>query len=114
MQFKGLVRFFAILLIIYSLYQLSFTWFVKQHENKMSDRAFSFVKSQYADARKYAEPEELPDTLKKKFDERLKRLLDSTRDVTVTYGVTGAVSYKKAKEEELNLGLDLQWSLWYR
>ena len=40
--------------------------------------------------------------------ERLKRLLDSTKEVTVTYGITGAVSYQKAKEEELNLGLDLQ------
>ncbi len=35
--------------------------------------------------------------------------MDSTKDVTVTYGITGAMSViKKAKEEELNLGLDLQ------
>ena len=44
----------------------------------------------------------------KEFDSRLKRLLDSTKDVTVTYGINGAMSYQKAKEEELNLGLDLQ------
>ena len=40
--------------------------------------------------------------------ERLRRLLDSTKDVTITYGPTGAMSYQKAKEQELNLGLDLQ------
>src|SRR5205085_6060419 len=39
---------------------------------------------------------------------RLKRLLDSTKDVTVHYGFTGPISYDKAKNEELNLGLDLQ------
>lgn len=108
MQFKGLVRFFAILLIVYSLYQLSFTWFVKGHENKMEDRALAFVKTRYAEAAKYKDPNDLPDSLKKVYDERLKRLLDSTRDVTITYGITGPVSYQKAKEEELNLGLDLQ------
>jgi SecD/SecF fusion protein len=41
-------------------------------------------------------------------DARLKRLEDSTKDVTITYGVQGAISYQKAKESELNLGLDLQ------
>ena len=35
-------------------------------------------------------------------------MLDSTKDVIVTYGINGAMSYQKAKEEELNLGLDLQ------
>ena len=39
MQLKGLVRFFTILLIIYSIYQLSFTWFVRSHEKKMEARA---------------------------------------------------------------------------
>ena len=42
------------------------------------------------------------------YDARLKRLLDSTKDVTVHYGFTGAISYEKAKNEELNLGLDLK------
>jgi SecD/SecF fusion protein len=108
MQLKGLVRFFAILLIIYSVYQLSFTWFVKQHENKMEDRALAFVKANNPEARKFTDVDLLPDSLRKKYNERLKRLLDSTRDVTLTYGITGPVSYQKAKEEELNLGLDLQ------
>jgi len=46
--------------------------------------------------------------LEKVYQDRLKRLLDSTKDVTVTYGFNGAMSYQKAKEQELNLGLDLQ------
>jgi SecD/SecF fusion protein len=113
MQLKGLVRFFTILLIIYSIYQLSFTWFVRGHEKKMEARARSFVKVNYpVAAAKYPNNkdsqeiyQEFLDTI---YQQRLKRLLDSTKDVTITYGITGAVSYQKAKEEELNLGLDLQ------
>jgi SecD/SecF fusion protein len=111
MQLKGLVRFFAILLIIYSVYQLSFTWFVKKHERKMEDRALTYIKAVYPEAKKYAKAEDLPDSLEDAYNERLEALLDSTRDVTLTYGITGPVSYQKAKEEELNLGLDLQGGL---
>lgn len=113
MQLKGLVRFFTILLIIYSLYQLSFTWFVKNHENKMEARARAYVKNNFPSA-----TEKFPgnkdsqavyqEVLENEYEDRLRRLLDSTRDVTITYGINGAVSYQKAKEEELNLGLDLQ------
>jgi SecD/SecF fusion protein len=100
MQLKGLVRFFTILLIIYSVYELSFTWVVRSHEKKMETAAKRFVAQNYptADAATKARVEK----------EKLKRLLDSTKDETVHYGVTGAISYQKAKEEELNLGLDLQ------
>lgn len=113
MQLKGLVRFFTILLIAYSLYQLSFTWFVKNHEKKMEARARSFVKVNYQSAiEKYPGNKDSQAIYQEKLDTayqaRLKRLLDSTKDVTVTYGINGAISYQKAKEEELNLGLDLQ------
>jgi SecD/SecF fusion protein len=113
MQLKGLVRFFTVLLIIYSLYQLSFTWFVRSHEKKMEARAKAYVKANYPSAM-----EKFPgnkdsqavyqERLDKTYQERLRRLLDSTKDETVTYGINGAMSYQKAKEEELNLGLDLQ------
>ena len=108
MQLKGLVRFFTILLIIYSVYQLHFTWMVKGHEKKMEARALSYVKTNYSEAAGFSKPADLPDSLKRIYDDRLKRLLDSTRDVTVTYGPTGKISYQQAKESELNLGLDLQ------
>ena len=113
MQLKGLVRFFTILLIIYSLYQLSFTWFVRNHEKKMEARARNYVKQNFPSAtEKYPGSKELQavyqDTLEKAYQDKLRVLLDSTKDVTLTYGINGAMSYQKAKEEELNLGLDLQ------
>ena len=43
MKLKGLVWFFAITLILISLYQLSFTWVVNSHENKMKAKAIQFV-----------------------------------------------------------------------
>lgn len=100
MQLKGLVRLFTILLILYSIYELSFTWVVRSHEKKMEARATTFVSTNYKNAD--------PATREEAFKDRLKRLLDSTKDVTVHYGPTGKISYQKAKEEELNLGLDLQ------
>ncbi len=113
MQLKGLVRFFTIVLIIYSIYQLSFTWFVQNHEKKMEARAASFVRVNYpSPAEKFPGNKDsqavYEETLNRIKADRLKRLLDSTKDVTVTYSLTGPVSYQKAKEEELNLGLDLQ------
>ena len=47
MQLKGLVRFFTILLIVYSLYQLSFTFFVRKHEKKMEAKARSWRDANY-------------------------------------------------------------------
>ena len=113
MQLKGLVRFFTVLLIIYSLYQLSFTWFVRSHEKKMEAKAWKNVNAVYPDAKtKYpnnTDSQAIYNEIRDKaFQQRLRELLDSTKDVTVTYGINGKVSYKKAKEEELNLGLDLQ------
>lgn len=100
MQLKGLVRFFAIALVLISLYQLHFTWVVRSYESKLEDKATAFVKANFPNA----------DTESKslEFNKRYRRLIDSTRDVTVTYGITGAISFQKAKEQELNLGLDLQ------
>src|SRR5687768_14134314 len=113
MQLKGLVRFFTILLIVYSLYQLSFTFFVRNHEKKMEARARNYVSLNFPSAsEKYPNNPDsqaiYQESLDKVYADRLKRLLDSTKDVTVTYGINGAVSYQKAKGEELNLGLDLQ------
>ncbi len=107
MQLKGLVRFFTVLLLIYSLYQLSFTWFVRNHEKKMESVAEKFVNAQYPETRNQ-KPADFNAAAKELFDTRLKEILDSTKTKTLTYGINGAMSYQKAKEEELNLGLDLQ------
>jgi len=100
MQLKGLIRFFAVALILISLYQLHFTFVVRSHEKAMEKKAKSFVNASFVNA--------TPEQKDQEFNKRLRRLLDSTREKTLTYGLTGAISYQKAKEQELNLGLDLQ------
>jgi len=98
MQLKGLVRFFAIALILICLYQLSFTWFVHRHEKDMAASAETWVKRNFpgVDSATFND-------LKKT---RLKRLLDSTKDSKI--GLFGMTTYQSAKDKELLLGLDLQ------
>ncbi len=113
MQLKGLVRFFTVLLIVYSLYQLSFTWFVKNHEKKMEAKAQEYVKKNFPTAAvKFPGDKKAQEAYQEELDKIRTRYADSlikaTENTTVTYGINGAMSYKKAKEEELNLGLDLQ------
>lgn len=105
MQFRGLVAVFAILLIIYSLWLLSFTFFVNKHERKIAQRAQAYMKATYPEASKYADPEDYSDTLKVIYKARLAALLDSTKEDKITwFGNT----YAYSREKELNLGLDLQ------
>jgi len=110
MQLKGLVRFFTILLILYSVWQLSYTLFVRKHEKKMKAIAERYVNSSFplpaekypGDAAMQAVYQDTLDEIKK---QRLNQLLDSTRETKITwFGET----YQKARSEELNLGLDLQ------
>jgi SecD/SecF fusion protein len=109
MQLKGLVRFFAIALILICVYQLSFTWFVKNHESAMEEKATVWLKRFPTPEVKYPGNKELQaayaDTLGDLKKERLKRLLDSTKDTKLAFGLT---TYRSAKEKELMLGLDLQ------
>jgi len=115
MQLKGLVRFFTILLIIYSLYELSFTLLVRRFEGKMKAKAETMIKKEFkAPAEKY--PNAGDSLARAMYAEEIDRakqhytdsLIKANENTTITYGINGAMSYKKAKEEELNLGLDLQ------
>jgi len=111
MQLKGLVRFFALALILICLYQLSFTWIVRNHESSMADRADSWVKAVYPNAeKKYSGDKALQeaynDSLQQFKKQRLQRLLDSTKDSKI--GPFGFTTYRSAKDRELMLGLDLQ------
>jgi len=111
MQLKGLVRFFAIALILICVYQLSFTWMVHNHENEMEAKAEKWLKANFASPeQKYPGSKELQalyaDSLKEAKNSRLKRLLDSTKDSKI--GLFGATTYRSAKDKELMLGLDLQ------
>src|SRR6476661_2041832 len=110
MQLKGLVKIFAIALILICLYQLSFTWFVHSHENKMEDKAAKWLKANFqTPEQKYAGNKELQtlyaDTLNNLKKNRLQRLLDSTKNEKI---VLGLGTYQYAKDQELTYGLDLQ------
>ena len=47
---RALVSIFAALLILISLYQLSFTWFVNRHESAMEAKAHQQVKRLYPES----------------------------------------------------------------
>lgn len=109
MQLKGLVRFFAIALILICLYQLSFTWFVRSHEKAMDEKAQAWMKRFPTPEQQYPGDKEkqavYTDSLAEVKKERVLRLLDSTKETKLAFGL---VTYKSAKESELMLGLDLQ------
>lgn len=96
MKLKGLVWFFTIALIVISLWELSYTWAVRSYEKDVRVQAEKMVKKQSGTL----SPEERENLIKVK----TQRILDSTRDKDIYLGT----SYQKCKENELNLGLDLQ------
>ena len=107
---RALVSIFAALLILISLYQLSFTWFVNKHETSMKEKAMQQARRVFpATSTKYAGNPEAQaaynDSSENFYSDRLARLLDSTKDTRITWW---GQSYQKAKESELLLGLDLQ------
>ena len=111
MQLKGLVRFFAIALILICLYQLSFTWLVHSHENDMETKAQSWLQKRFlAPDKKYPDNAQdrssYSDSLKEIKATYLHHLLDSTKDNKI--GPFGLTTYRNAKDKELMLGLDLQ------
>lgn len=111
MQLKGLVRFFTVALILICVYQLSFTWMVHSHENSMQDKAAAWLKRTYpTPEQKYGGNSTLAaaysDSLKEFQKAEYNHLLDSTRDSKI--GLFGLTTYQKAKDNELQLGLDLQ------
>lgn len=98
MKLKGLVWFFTIMLILISVYQLSFTWVVNSHESKMKAKAIQFVDR--------SQPGISGDQKDQAVQTVFHHYLDSTRDVKI-YPLLGT-TYQKSKENELSLGLDLQ------
>jgi hypothetical protein len=72
MKLKGMEWFFAIVLILISVYQLSFTWVVNSHENKMKAKAVKFVSQ--------AHPGISGDEKDHLVRETFHHYLDSTRD----------------------------------
>ena len=99
MKLKGLVWFFTIALLLISLWELSYTWVVRNYEGKVKQKATRLVRS--------SAPSNLStDDRTALIDAKTQHILDSTRDTPI-FPVVGT-SYQKCKENELNLGLDLQ------
>lgn len=102
MQLKGLVKFFTVALILISLYQLSFTFIVKNVETKAQAAARNYVMS------RQPELSGNPDEQKKAIDARFDQITDSLQGETVFNALIKKYTYQEAKDQEINLGLDLQ------
>jgi len=100
MPLKGLVRVFTILLILISLFQLSFTIFVNNAEKKMRAQAVREVKA--------ASPTAQGRDFNLLVDRRFNQISDSLSDQPVANFGVAKYTYLEAKGQELNLGLDLQ------
>ena len=88
MQNKGLIKVFAILFGLVSLYQLSFTFI----SNKVEDEAKAFADAKFS----------ANEPIKRDIAEA--SYLDSVAKIPVYFGI----DYDTAKEKELNMGLDLK------
>ena len=102
MQSKGLIRLFAILLAIASIWQLSFTAVTRIQERKAAKYAAEKAQ-QFVDANNVA-PEVREFVLDSVANIRNRAYIDSIGNEKVYLGYT----YQSAKEKEINLGLDLK------
>ena len=98
MKLKGLVWFFTIALTIISLWELSYTWVVRNYESTVKAKATKIVKA--------TSPELKGEERDAAIEYRKRRILDSTSEQKI-YPIFGT-TYKQCKANELNLGLDLQ------
>ncbi|WP_299108267.1 protein translocase subunit SecDF [uncultured Tenacibaculum sp.] len=92
MQNKGLIKLFAILFGLVSIYQLSFTFFA----NKVEDSAKAYAKKN------------VPDNDGRTLARFEKRYLDSVANKEVVNLGFAQYSYNDIREKEMNLGLDLK------
>ena len=92
MQNKGLIKLFAILFGLVSLYQLSFTWIAGGVENDAKE--YALANAEENDGRALAKYE--------------RKYLDSVANVAVFDKFGLSFSYNDIKDKEINLGLDLK------
>jgi SecD/SecF fusion protein len=113
MPLKGLVKFFAIALIILSLFQLSFTYFVNQKDKEIAGRVDKQMK-QYPEPKvKYPSDEvtrsKYVDSLAALRDGKLATEENKAANESVAFNpFKGKLNYQQAKGSQLQLGLDLQ------
>ncbi|HSV87321.1 MAG TPA: protein translocase subunit SecDF [Bacteroidales bacterium] len=108
MQNKGIIRFFAIALVIVCLYQLSFTFVARKVEGDAT--AYSQSERYVNLAREISQGNELlfgflRDSISKS---RERFYLDSIMNLTVYNLGFASYTFQQVKERELNLGLDLK------
>lgn len=102
MLLKGLVRIFTAILIIFSLWRLSFTYFTNNVESQIKAQAESNVNALHGD--KNLKPYQVNELVNMEYI----RLADSARgeEVVSIFGIP--YTYQEIKQKELKLGLDLQ------
>ena len=95
MQNKGLVKLFALLFGLVSIYQLSFTFKANQIENKAAQFAASKVSESELDFDK------------QRIDLETK-YLDSLSNISVYDILISEYTFSEVKDKSMNLGLDLK------
>ncbi len=101
MQLKGLVKIFTALLILICLFQLTFTWKANQFEKKIGQKALREVQAEH--------PEEKLTLESPSVRSRTASMLENESDKVIYKPLLlGSYTYQEVKENELNLGLDLQ------
>lgn len=101
MQLKGLVKFFTVALILISLYQLSFTFVVHNVEKKALFQAERLAKAE--------DPQAEGKALERLVDKHFQKITDSLNgEVVMDVPLLRKYTFMEVKEQELNLGLDLQ------
>ena len=98
MQNKGLVKLFAVLFGLVSLYQLSFTFKANQIESNAEELAISKI------------PETEPDYRAKRSIEEANYLESIATDTVFNMGIA-KFTYNEVKSKAMNLGLDLKGGL---
>ena len=104
MQNKGVIKLLAVLLAVFSLYQLSFSYITRHHENKAVEYATSSESVKMAEILAKGDQNAYDYYLDSIQGARETYYLDSMSTVKVYLGQT----YRQAKEMEINLGLDLK------
>jgi SecD/SecF fusion protein len=100
MKLKGLVWFFTIALILISLWELSYTWVVRNYESGVEAQAKKIVKKSFPQLK------DGEDNFKAAVKHAKDSILVISKDKEI-FPLVGT-TYQKCKENELNLGLDLQ------
>jgi len=108
---KTLLKVVTVALIVFSCIQLSHTWFVKQHEAALTEKADKQTKAAYPETPEQKFPNDAQARTAYELEveayreDRLRKLQDSTKEEKIFFGVG---TYEYAKNQELLLGLDLQ------